>query len=327
MCSAVLLAGCSTFENGSAATVDGKSIPITTVDALTTAVNTAKGGPKNPSNATLNGDDGRSALGILIQFAVAEQALAGLHESPTADELQAADQQLQQLKLTGKNRDLVKTGLASQSALDRAITDHWATPLGRKVLDDIYASQPNWEQVCATGIVGSADKRADVQKLIDGGAKLTDGAAFQAAGFQALSATGEFCTTADGVPADLAAGFADTATTGVQAIEFKNQSGQTGVVFFIAGGRRTVKRGDRALEDVAAQAISSAAQSGRSPVMAAAIRRSTIAVDPRFGSYDPKKGIVPPIAPTTTVPASRLVPQGAVSTNGSAGTATSGSGG
>jgi len=310
----VLLAGCSTFENGIAATVDGKSIPIRTVEALSNAVTIANTGKRPSSDALLQADDARSALGILIQFAVAERTLASLGEVTTSDEELAAEQKLAQLtSLKGPSRGIVVQGLAAEAALDRVVTQHWDSSLGQKVLDEVYASQPSWDQVCATGVIGPAEKRAEVQALIDGGAVVTDATAFQTVGFQVLSKTGQFCTSTSGVPAEVAAAFADTTTTGVQVIEFENPGGQRGVTFFLPGGSSTIRRGDDALRQVAAQSIQQGAQSGRSPVMAIAIRRSKIAIDPRFGSFDPVKGIVPPPAPPTTTSTidPRLVQPGA----------------
>lgn len=343
------LSGCKSFGDDNAATIDGKAIAASQVTGLakvllandqsqcTQALAPAQLSQYSAAQVTAlqeqcqeiseavvdshraTGKYARQSLQLLVQFAVAEDGLRDLKETITTAERTAAASQVASLKTLSKaDRGLIEEGLAAQSALQRAIVDHFDSKLGRAVLDAVYASQPSWDNLCGKGIIGLASDRAAVDAEVAKGTTIEELVATPPTGFQLLGDGGKICTPKGGTaPAEVLAGFADTSKTAIQSVEF-DQAGSDAtaaptkeVVFFVAGGEQLVKRNSAEFKTLAAQSIQQAAQaaqqggsSASSPVMPAATKLAVIKIDPRFGSgYNLTTGIVSPVeplVPTTT---------------------------
>jgi hypothetical protein len=155
------------------------------------------------------------------------------------------------------------------------------------------------QQVCIVGIVGPQSGKAQAQAAIAGGAKITDAAAFEAAGFQAVSTGDPLCLTLTSVAPELAQSLQSTATGSESSVDFSSSQGPA-TLFFRVTGQQQLTPSDPEVQQQAQQQVAAKAD----PSQVLTHTKAAIDVDPRFGrGYDPSKGIIAPLTPRGDRPA------------------------
>jgi hypothetical protein len=330
----VATAGCKALGGDVVATVDGHDITIDQVRQLAKDLPSPSGAAlvKTGPNV-LDGDEARQALGIWIRYEAIHHDFGRRKATVTAADRTAATQQLTSLKhLSKENKARLLTLVAEESALARLIGTPSSTPdvpaptdaeVAARARELISQAPPDQLQLeCADAIAGPATNADQVQALLDGGTSLTDASAFSSLQYASPVTTAQLCVSlshiTEQLPTELQAPFQNTAVGKLGRANFTANAGQQ-TLFFRRTGSRTLTPTDSEVLDAArsqlqqeaqtkAQQAQTANQAETSKAFERIISRADVEVDPRFGSFDPRRGVVAPRAPlgstttTTTVP-------------------------
>jgi hypothetical protein len=330
----VAATGCRALGGDVAATVDGHDITVDQVRQLAKDLPTPSGVAlvKTSSNV-LNGDEARQALYVWIRYEAIHHDFARRKGTVTSADRSSATQQLKSLKhLSKSNKARLLTLVAEESALARLLGTSASTPDVAEPTDTEVASraqeligQAPADQLqleCADAIAGPSTNADQVQALLDGGTSLTDAAAFSSLQYASPVTTAQLCVSlshiTEQLPAELQAPFQNAAVGQLVRANFSAQAGEQ-TLFFRRTGSRTLTATDSEVLDAArsqleqeaqtkAQQAQTADQAQTSRAFDRIVRRADVEVDPRFGTFDAKRGVVPPRAPlgstttTTTVP-------------------------
>ncbi len=323
---ALALTSCEVIGSNVAATVDGKDITIDQVQALVNAQ--AKPTADQKALHQLDGSTARRTLSEWIQLVGAERILHDMGKSPSSTDRQQAEQAAASLK--GVSSD-TKAELVTDIAAANTLVKQLSTPsnpafraLAEQAFDALPASSK--QLTCSDAVYGPASATAQVQKLIDSGASLSDPAAFADAGFSAASTTKQLCVAKSDLPEQLATPYFAAPKGVVEHADFSTQgqdgSQQDSVLFFEITGQSKLTASSATVTAQVQQAV----QQNPNLILAAPFKKLAIHIDPRFGSgFDMNSGVLPPATPITppTAKKSTSLPVGG-SSSGSSGAASSG---
>ncbi len=312
----LVASGCDALGNDVAASVNGKKITVDQVVEFAKEIqadldnSAAQGATKAPSATTevgVNADPARRALGVLFASSLSTEAL-GQWKVPIDES--AIQQQLAQLKGTPTpTQRLIARLTAAENQLLQGLPDHWDTPLGQRFLTLKSTT------TCVEGIAGAADQKEAIQKLIDGGASLTDPNAFTGAGANPLGPQGnQFCfSSPEEIPKELQAPWSKPASPEVKNVEFESPRGGKVIIFFRTLGATTKNISDPAFRDSVKPA-----QSDTILLRRVAIDVLNASIDPRFGSFDPSTGVSAPTSPNPAFSATATAADRATAAQGAA---------
>lgn len=290
----LMATGCA-LSNDVAASVNGKKITVDQVvefskeiqaDLASKAAAGAATVPPTTTDIGVNADPARLALGVLFASSLSSEAL-GQWKVPV-DEA-AIDQQLAKVEGTPTPTQRLFARLtAAENQLLQGLPDHWDTPLGQRFLT--LKSRPT----CVEGVAGAADQKDAIQKLLDGGASLTDATAFAGAGASPLGQqANQFCfSSPEELPKELQEPWSMPASPVIKNVEFVPPRSGKLVVFFRTLGATTKNVSDPAFRDSVKPS-----QADTIVLRLAAIDVLNASLDPRFGTFDPSTGVAAPASP------------------------------
>jgi hypothetical protein len=296
----VVAAGCDALGDDVAATVAGRDI---TIGQVTDLMPIAAKLPSAPSATARGGDviDGelaRFALSLEIQGQVFSYELHRRKGTVTQADRSSIEQELTSNLpgLSAKGKQALVDLFAPVAALRRVLGADSSQADVDAAAAKIVAglSQQERQQVCIVGIVGPQSGRAQAQAAVDAGAAITDAAAFEAAGFQAVTTGDPLCLTLTSVAPELAQALQSTPTGSERTVDFTSSQGPA-TLFFRVTGQQQLTAQDPEVQQQAQQQVASQAD----PTAVITSSKAKVDVDPRFGrGYDPSKGIIAPLTPS-----------------------------
>ncbi len=313
---ALVGAGCDALGDGAAAVVDGREITIEQVRRLSEALNDLPNAQQVAveQDGRLDGTLARRSLTGLVGLAVAQSALRSLGEEPSAADAAAVDAQMQGFSSAPDDvRATLRAGFEATVALDRVISDHWSSALGRAVLDriekDLGEGPP---PVCVDGWVGSATGADEALRIVQG-ATVDPTADLEAIGFAALGRDTERRCFEDSelsaIPAEVAQAFEADASDEFRVVTFDDQqAGPSAVVFRPMGRQALPDRSSDEFKAAAEEYLRQVYQQGGGLTARVALDLADIVIDSRFGSgLDEDFVVLPPTAPLQ--PPSKSAPE------------------
>ena len=297
------LVGCDAFGDNVAATVAGHDITIEQVRGLAAARS-----EQAPGEDTIDATAARGALAELVQLQAYSAELRRKDGSASSQHREEARQMVD--GLVGVKGDLkaeLMTLYADRAALLEMLNASVAAEeptdeeIRARAVEMIEGAPPEQLVVpCAVGVFGPTDAAAGVQELIDGGADVGDGTAFESANFSPIGLDGApFCGLVGNADID------DAVTNGavgvVRRVDFQSQQGAQ-TVFLRPTGTKTYTAEDPEIIAAAtsqlqqeAQLLAQANQSKLQATWDAEILgRAGVHIDPRLGRFDPKDVVRPP---------------------------------
>jgi hypothetical protein len=333
----VAAGGCRALGGDVAATVDGHDITVDQVRQLARDLPSQSGAALvKTSGNVLNGDEARQALGLWIQFEAIHHEFVARKGTVTPADRSSATQQVASLKhMSRSNKARLLTLVAEKGAMDRLLGSAAATPdvpppsdaevasRARDLIDQLPADERQLE--CADAIAGPSSNGDQVQALLDGGTSLTDASAFSSLQYASPVSTAQLCVSlshiTEQLPPELQAPFQSAPVGKLTRANFSAEAGEQ-TLFFRRSGPRTLTATDSEVLDAArsqleqeaqtkAQQAQTANQAQTAKEYARILRRSDVEVDPRFGSFDPGRGVVAPRAPRAVSTTTTSAPSGA----------------
>lgn len=291
------LVGCNAFGDNVAATVGGSDITMSQVRGLAAARSEQALGED-----TIDATAARGALAELIQLQAYRAELRRKDGSASPQHREEARQLVD--GLAGVKGDLkaeLMTLYADRAALLEMLSASVAAEeptdeeIRARAEEMIEGATPEQLVVpCAVGVFGPTDAAAGVQELVDGGADVGDGSAFESAGFSPIGLDGApFCGLVGNPDID------DAVTNGaigvVRRVDFQSQQGAQ-TVFLRPTGSKTYTAEDPEIVEAAISQLQQEAQllaqANQSKLQAAQdadiLRRARVHIDPRLGRFDPK---------------------------------------
>ncbi len=303
------LTSCDALGDDVAATVDGRKITIDQVRDV--SASTTGGG--DVTNGRIDGTSSRAALGLLVDFAVADAALDQLGEQVTPADVDVATQVVsgQFPDASGNGQTLLERGVAAQAALDRTMGDHWESEIGQSVLDQVYEQGGDrWNSICVIGYAGPTEAADQALALIEAGASDLDTQLTALSWGPIGQETPQLCAADAQIaqyPPDQAVVFTEQPMDAFALAELAGNGGQAVSVAYRSAGRQIIRRDDPAFEELIAQQLAQASQQGQPGQLAPLLRDSMeITIDPRFGTElttgpDGGPKILPPVAPPSLI--------------------------
>ena len=310
---ALVGAGCDALGDDAAAVVDGREITIDQVRALSEALNDLPNAVPVvvEDQGRLDGTLARRSLTGLVGLAVAQSALRALGAEPSAEDAAAVEAQMQNFSSAPDDvRATLRAGFEATVALDRVISEHWSSALGRAVLDriaeDLGEGPP---PLCVDGWVGAAESADDALEIVEG-ATVDPTADLEAIGFSALGRDTERRCFEDAelesIPAEVTQAFEADPSDEFRSVTFDDPSaGPTAVVFRPIGRQALPARDSDEFKTAAEEYLRQIYQQGGGLTARVALDLADIVIDSRFGSgLDEDFVVIPPAAPLQPRPQS-----------------------
>ena len=321
-----LTTACGVAEDTTAATVDGTDISMSAVASLakTTYIadrsDRAGAGLVSSSDTSVGSSKLRTALGLLVQVHALEGQVKARKGSITAEDRQNAESQVTQTEqqaaqqggsssLEPAIRKLFVRYFAAETALVRMQGGaEPAAPTQAEVEQYFEAHADEFGVLtCVDGFAVLAASTPAAQAAIDRGdgiATILADAAIQA---QPLSQDGkEVCVGAGQVTEKNLAALIENGPVGTwSSVSIEDPSNGTLTVFIRPNSREQATATTPAVvEQITSQLQQEAATARNSEItksLQAALKAADVEIDPRYGTWDPKGGIV--AAPTAPRPA------------------------
>jgi hypothetical protein len=281
------LTGCDPWGDKTVATVDKVSV---SVDQLRAVGNVLRSGKSFETDGRMDGTVARTALSVLVEYAVAQAGLErlgghiALEDRSTASDFVNA----QYPKLTDSQRKLLEDGISYQVALNRTLAEHLDSPLG-KALVQRFADATSGRR-CLLGFIGPESTGDAAFALVATAPKPSAETVTKLAGLQfegVNRSEPQLCPTDQAIsqdPPEVQALFSETEEQQWKKTVVQLQDGQKGVVLSRATGRPTQQPDSPEFRKQIAQGIQ---QTGaQQPEFGAFLIRDNvnIRINPRFGS-------------------------------------------